>query len=442
MKLSSPHTPSPFLNAIFNRRSFICIFLGFTSGLPLFILLQLVPAWLRKEGVGLGEIGLFALVQFPYVWKFLWAPLVDRFELPFLGLRRGWMLVMQLLLLLSIAAMPLLNIRISLWPLAYLACAVAFFSATQDIVIDAYRRELLPEAELGFGNAVHINSYRIAGLVPGGLSLILADHFSWNLVFLVTSLFMLAGIMLTLCIKEPEHGYHPVTLKDAVLEPLQEFFARKGPQQAWLLLGFLFCYKLGDSLATALSTPFYIDIGFELTEIGLIAKNVGLWSSVIGTFVGGIAMIRLGINRALWVFGVVQIVSILGFAVLAHIGPNPAMLALVVAFEYLGVGLGTAAFVAFICKHTSLRYTATQFALLTAIAALPRTFANASTGYIVELIGWEYFFYVCTAFALPGMMMLLWIAPWNEPADDQQPGTNDDSMPSQNSAISRQDELT
>ncbi len=411
-----------FLQSIFNRRSLICIFLGFTSGLPLFILMQLVPAWLRKEGVGLGEIGLFALIQFPYVWKFVWAPLIDRYSLPFLGLRRGWMLLTQLLLMVSIAAMPLLNIEASLWSLAYVAVAVAFFSASQDIVVDAYRREILPDDELGFGNAVHINSYRLAGYIPGGLSLILADHFSWPSVFMMTAAFMLVGIVLTLCISEPKHRYHPHSLKDAVLEPLQEFFGRKGAAQAWLILAFLFFYKLGDSLATALSTPFYIDLGFELTEIGIIVKNVGVWSAIGGAFLGGIAMIRLGINRALWVFGVVQITSILGFALLAHVGPNQWLLAGVVGYEYIGVGLGTAAFVAFICKHTSLEYTATQFALLTAIAALPRTFANATTGYIIEAIGWEWFFYWCTAMAVPGMLLLFWVAPWGE-RDDTSPET-------------------
>ncbi len=399
--------------AIFNRRTLICVFTGFSSGLPLYILVSLVPAWLRKEGIGLTEIGLFTLINLPYTWKFLWAPLMDRFELPLLGLRRGWMLLTQVLLLASIAVLPLMDITTSLWSIAYLAAAVAFFSASQDIVLDAYRRELLPDTELGFGNAVHINAYRIAGLVPGALSLILADSFDWPTVFLITALFMGLGIGLTLCIREPSHNSHPSTLREAVVEPFKEFFNRQGPRQALLILAFIFCYKLGDNMATALSTPFYIDLGFSLTQIGLIAKNAALWPMIIGSILGGILMIRLGINRALWLFGIVQLLSILGFALLAHQGALAWLLGFVIAFEYLGVGLGTAAIVAFIASTTNRQYTATQFALFTAVAALPRSLANAATGLLVERIGWEQFFYLCTLLALPGMLLLLKVAPWN-----------------------------
>ncbi|TQV79478.1 AmpG family muropeptide MFS transporter [Exilibacterium tricleocarpae] len=405
---------SAIQNAIFNRRTLICIFTGFSSGLPFFLLIQLVPAWLRKEGVGLAEIGLFSLVGLPYVWKFVWSPLLDRFQLPLLGLRRGWMLLSQFLLLISIAALPWLDLHESLWSIAYLATAVAFFSATQDIVLDAYRRELLPDAELGFGNSVHINAYRMAGFIPGALSLIMADHFSWQFVFGATSLFMLIGMVLTLVIKEPVHDFHPDTLHDAVVDPFKEFFSRQGVRQALWILAFLFFYKLGDNMATALSTPFYIDLGFSLTEIGLIAKNAALWPMLFGSIAGGIIMIKIGINRALWLFGLVQLVSILGFALLAHVGANNWVLALVISFEYLGVGLGTAASVAFIARTTSKHYTATQFALFTAIAALPRTLANTTTGFLVEQIGWESFFYLCAVLALPGMALLIKVAPWHE----------------------------
>ncbi|WP_188149853.1 AmpG family muropeptide MFS transporter [Teredinibacter waterburyi] len=414
-------TQSAFLQAILNRRTLICIFTGFASGLPLFILLQLVPAWLRKEGVGLAEIGLFTLIQLPYSWKFLWAPVVDRFQLPLLGLRRGWMLLFQVALLISIAALPMVDISNNLMAVAWLATAVAFFSASQDIVLDAYRRELLPDAELGFGNSVHINAYRVAGLIPGSLSLILAEHFDWQFVFMVTALFMLVGIAMTLVIREPEHPHKPHTFRAAVVDPITEFFSRRGYKQALLILLFIVLYKLGDNMATALSTPFYIDLGFSLLDIGLIAKNAALWPWIIGGMAGGILMIKIGINRALWLFGFAQVVSILGFALLAHVGANKLLLGLVLAFEYLGAGLGTAASVAFIARSTDLRYTAFQFALFTAVAALPRTLANAFTGMIIESVGWEYFFYICTLLAIPGMLLLVKVAPWNgdQPATEQ-----------------------
>lgn len=402
------------VSVIFNKRTIICLCTGFASGLPLYILVTLVPAWLRKEDVSLADIGLFTLIQLPYAWKFLWAPLMDRFAWPFLGLRRGWMLIFQIALLIGVACLPLMPRENSLHTVAYLAALVAFFSASQDIVLDAYRREILPDAELGFGNSVHVNAYRIAGLVPGSLSLILADSFSWNTVFFITSLFMFVGILLTLCIREPERSFRPHTLRDAVVDPLVEFFQRQGLKQACLVLLFILLYKLGDNMATALSTPFYIDRGFSLTEIGLIAKNAALWPMIFGSIVGGLLMIKIGINKALWLFGLVQIISILGFAVLARYEPNNLLLALVIGFEYLGVGLGTAASVAFIATITDKRYTAFQFALFTAIAALPRSLANASTGFIVENIGWENFFYLCTALAIPGMLLLIFVAPWKQ----------------------------
>lgn len=411
---SAPASPPSLQDAIFNRRTLICIFTGFSSGLPLYILASLVPAWLRTEGVGLKEIGLFTLINLPYTWKFLWAPLMDRYSLPLLGLRRGWMLLTQLLILVSIACLPLFDIQTNLWTITWLAAGVAFFSASQDVVLDAYRRELLPDTELGFGNSIHINAYRIAGLIPGSLSLILADHFDWQIVFMITAGFMLLGIGMTLCIREPNHSRTPQTLRQAVLDPFREFFNRRGSRQALMILGFILLYKLGDNMATALSTPFYIDLGFTLTEIGLIAKNAALWPMIVGSILGGLIMIRIGINRALWVFGVVQLVSILGFALLAHVGHNLWLLGLAIGFEYLGVGLGTAAIVAFIARTTDTRYTATQFALFTAVAALPRSLANAATGFMVEQLGWEVFFYVCTLLALPGMALLLVIAPWNE----------------------------
>ena len=397
---------------LFSRPMLICLFTGFSSGLPLYLLLNLVPAWLKSEGVDIKAIGLMALIQFPYTWKFVWSPLMDRFTVLPLGRRRGWMLLSQLFLLLAIAGLGLLNPAVTLWSIAALAFGVAFFSASQDIVLDAFRREILSDEQLGLGTALHVNAYRIAGLVPGALSLILADHLPWSWVFLITALFMLPGVMLTLWVKEPDLCRPPKSLREAVVEPFHEFVTRKGWRYALLILLFLFLYKLGDSMATALATPFYLDMGYSKSEIGLIAKNAGLWASVAGGLLGGLWMLQLGINRALWIFGVVQVGSILGFVWLSGYDANLWALGLVIAFEALGVGLGTAAFTAFIARETDPRYTATQFALFTSLAAVPRTVVNASTGYLVAWCGWQNFFWLCTLLAIPGMVLLLKVAPW------------------------------
>jgi len=403
--------------AVLNRRMLICVFTGFTSGLPLYLLFQMVPGWLRVEGVGLAEIGFFTLVQFPYTWKFLWSPLMDRFTLPFLGHRRGWMLVTQVALLVSMAVLGFLKPDMSLWTIAYISVAVAFFSASQDIVLDAYRRELLPDVELGLGNSIHVQAYRLSGLIPGALGLILADHFPWHIVFVIVALFMLVGIVLTLVIDEAiANPSPPRTLRAAVIEPFRDFIGRSGLGPALLVLAFMFLYKLGDNMATALQTPFFIDTGFTLTQIGVIAKTGGLTAAIVGGIVGGLIMVKVSINRALWLFGVVQIVSILGFAALSVVGANPWMLAFAVVFEYLGVGLGTAALTAFIARSTNIAFAATQLAMFTALASVPRVFANATTGVIVEHIGWTSFFLLCTALAVPGMLLLFKVAPWSEDA--------------------------
>jgi PAT family beta-lactamase induction signal transducer AmpG len=397
----------------------ICVFTGFSSGLPLYLLLNLLPAWLRSEEVDLKTIGLFALIQFPYTWKFLWAPLLDRYVLP-LGRRRGWMLMTQIGLLFSIAALGLFSPAAALGSVVWLAIFIALFSATQDIALDAFRREILPEAELGLGNSVHVNAYRVAGLVPGSLSLILADFLPWGQVFLITALFMLPGLLLALFAAEPVIVKSaPKTLREAVVEPFHEFIHRAGWREAVLILAFIFFYKLGDSMCTALATPFYLDMGFAKSQIGVVAKNAGLWPAVFGGLLGGLWMVKIGINRALWLFGMVQLLSIFGFAWLAWLGPRVevgtaalAQLALVIGFEALGVGLGTAAFVAFIARSTNPLYTATQFALFTSLAAVPRTFFNSATGFLVEQMGWVGFFLLCAVLGLPGMLLLVKVAPW------------------------------
>lgn len=411
-----------WLAPLLDRRMLICVFTGFSSGLPLYFLLNLLPAWLYTEGVSLKEIGAMTLIQLPYIWKFLWAPLLDRYPLPGLGRRRGWMLATQAALFAVVAGFGLLSPQADLPKIVFLAALLALLSATQDIALDAFRREILSDDQLGLGNSVHVNAYRVAGLVPGSLSLILADHLPWATVFAITALFMLPGMVMVLRVREPVISRAaPRTLREAVSEPFREFMQRAGWREAVLILAFIFFYKLGDSLCTALATPFYLAMGFAKSEIGLVAKNAGLWPAVIGGLLGGLWMVRLGINRALWLFGVVQLASILGFAWLAVPGPRPAIgapeltqLALVIGFEALGVGLGTVAFVAYIARTTNPIYTATQFALFTSLASAPRAFINASAGWLVDALGWNRFFWLCFFLGLPGMLLLVRVAPWRE----------------------------
>lgn len=401
--------------AILDPRLLICVFLGFSSGLPLFILLTLLQAWLTKSGLSIKSLGLFALVMFPYTWKFLWAPLMDRYSFPLLGRRRGWMALTQISLFFCIGFLGWLDPVTELTMIAVLTTVIAFLSSSQDIVVDAFRRELLPDEEQGLGSAIHVNAYRVSGMVPGALSLILADMMSWSGVFWVTAAFMLPGLLCTLVISEPKiHGAPPKTIREAVVLPFTEFIGRAGWKSALFILSFIFLYKLGDSLATALATKFYLDLGFSMTQIGVIAKTTGFWASLIGGLLGGIWIIGLGINRALWVFGAVQALAILGFSWMSLEGPNPVLLAAVIGFEAFGVSLGTAAFVAYIATTTDERYTATQFALFTSLAAVPRTFINASAGYIVDQTGWFMFFNLCFILALPGMLLLPKIAPWRQ----------------------------
>ncbi|TDV18647.1 AmpG family muropeptide MFS transporter [Paraburkholderia caballeronis] len=447
------HEEHPGWRAYLNTHMLICVFLGFTSGLPLFTLVYLVQAWLRSEGVNLKEIGLFALIQFPYTWKFVWAPLMDRYvpRLPGWrpGRRRGWMLVTQLLVGVAIGTLGFVSPRDSIWTVAALTALVAFFGASQDIAVDAYRRELLTDTQQGLGNAVHVNAYKIAALVPGSLALILSDHLPWTTVFIVTAAFMLPGVALTLVVREPEvHGTPPKNLRDAVLQPFAEFVNRDGWRAALFVLAFIFLYKLGDTMATTLSTSFFLDIGFSRTEIGVIAKTTAFGASLAGGIVGGVALMKIGIGRGLWIFGFLQMVSTLGFAWLAQLGadspslaaihdfviacgdavtkgaaavgvdanlrldPRALALALVYGFETFATGLTLAAFTAYIASTTDPRYTATQFALFTSLAAVPRTLASAASGFLVTRIGWFDYFIVCTVLAVPGMLLLIRIAPW------------------------------
>lgn len=401
---------------IFSKKMLITLAMGFSSGLPLLLTMGTLQAWMHDEGVSLGKIGLITLVGMPYTWKFFWAPFLDRFTLPFLGRRRGWLIVTQVLLMVSICAIGFNDPASSLTPLAVTACLVAIFSATQDMVIDAYRREHLSDDELAMGSAVYVYGYRIAmnGVASSG-ALILADHFPWRVVYIVMGLLMVIGIITTLLAPEPKIDFPaPKSFYKSVTLPFKEFFSRNG---AIGILAFITLYKVGDSMASAMTMPFYLEVGFTKTQIGAIVKGAGLAAVLGGMALGGAFIIRYKLGLSLWIFGVLQSVSTAGFALLTIFGPSIPILTGVIAFENLSGGMGTAAIIAYMALQTNKRFTATQYALLTALAGLPRTMLSSPTGYLVEYIGWNDFFIFCALIAIPGMLLLFKVAPrskWKE----------------------------
>ncbi len=402
------------LKSIFSGRMLVALVMGFTSGLPLLLTGSVLQAWLKDSGVSLAAIGAASLIGLPYTLKFLWAPLFDRFTLPLFGRRRGWLLLMQIILAAALVGLSWSNPATNLWGVALAALLVTFFSASQDIVVDAYRRESLQDAELGFGSALFVNGYRIGMLLAGGGGLILADLLSFPVMYQLMAAFMGVGIITTLLAREPAlPPGAPRTLKSAVIEPFVEFFKR---EEAWLILAFILFYKLGDTLATAISTPFYLDLGFTKTEIGAVVKLFGFWATILGGTLGGIWILRMGMYRALWMFGILQMLSTFGFVLLAHLGPHLSGLAAVVAVENFTGGLGTAAFVGFMGAMTDKRFTATQYALLSSLMGVPRVILSAPTGWMAENMGWTLFFLTCTLMALPGLWLLRRFKGWTEPA--------------------------
>ncbi len=405
-----PDKYKSILKSVLSRRMLVALVMGFASGLPLLLTKGVLQAWMNKESIDLTLIGLTNLLALPYSIKFLWAPFFDRFTISFLGRRRGWLLIAQSALMLSIVLMGISNPRNSPMLLVIAALMVTFSSASQDIVVDAYRREDLKDEELGLGSALYVLGYRIGMLLSSGGGLIMADYLSFKMAYIIIAACMLPAVITTLLTPEPLVTDKPGSLKDAVIAPLVEYFNRKGA--IWMLL-FILLYKIGDIMASNITTPFYMDIGFSLTEIGTVTKLLGFWAIIAGASIGGIIMLRLGINRSLWIFGVLQAVSTAGFAVLAQIGHSIPALAVVIGFENLSGGMGTAAFMAFMASITNKKFTATQYALLTSFMAFGRDILSAPTGFLVKTIGWYYFFITCALIAVPGMLLLLKFAPWN-----------------------------
>ena len=404
------------LKTIFSRRMLVAFIMGFVGGLPLLLTASLLQAWMTKAGVDLTVIGLMALVGLPYTLKFLWAPLMDRFTLPLFGRRRGWLLLSQVLLIVSIMALGQTDPGRTPWLVALAAIAVAFWSASQDVVIDAYRREDLADNELGLGSSLYVCGYRIGMALASGGGFILADYLPFSMVYLIMALCLLPGLLTTLLTPEPATpSGTPGTLVEAVVDPFREYFQRSG---ALWMLAFILLYKIGDTMAGAMTTPFYLELGFSMTQIGAIVKGFGLGAIIAGGLIGGVIMLRLGINRSLWVFGTLQAVSTAGFALLSHLGASLIGLTAVIAFENLTTGMGTSAYAAFMASITHRKFTATQYALLTSLMGIPRVVASAGTGYMAKSMGWSPFFLFCTFIALPGMLLLLKFAPWRTETED------------------------
>lgn len=399
---------TPLLREIFSKKMLIVFLLGFSSGLPLLLTGGTLKTWLAREQVDISTIGYFGWVGLAYSLKFIWAPLIDRFTLFRLGRRRSWMVTTQSLLVGAIASIGLFNPQFSLMTMAALAVLTAFLSATQDVVIDAYRREILKNEELGFGSSMNMYGYRIAMLISGGLGIGLvgseAVNLTWNQLYFLMAGLMSVGIFATLWAPEPKVSEAPPpTLASAVVDPFKEFLKREG---ATVMLLFVFLFKLGDALSGAMLNPYYVQVGYSNADIGLIAKTFGLASSLAGLFLGSTLMYYIGIFRSLWIFGILQALSTGAFALLTYTGPQNWALAITVVFEDVTSGMGTAAFIAFISAITNKRYTATQFAALSSIATLGRNFFSGFSGDMVKSLGWANFYFTCAAIAIPGILML------------------------------------
>ncbi len=390
---------------VFSYRMLTMLLIGYSAGLPLLLIGSTLQAWMTNEGVDLTAIGMVSLLGLPYVLKFLWAPFLDRFSLPFLGRRKGWMLLFQILIVVSIFGLSMTHPRTDLTMVCVWSFLMALFSASQDVVLDAYRREILPDEELGLGSSLYVNGYRLAMLVSGAFALFLADQIPWSDVYRWMAILMAPSLLFTLIApKENQHIKIPDNLKVAVIGPLKDFFTRKG---AWIMLLFILLYKVGDSMASNMTTPFILDIGYSKTDIATVAKTFGMAATMLGGVLGGIMMLKFNMRYSLTVFGILQAVSTLGFAVLPSMSHGIAALALVIAFENLASGMGTAAYAAYMASLTNKQFTATQYALLSALMGVPRVILASPTGWMSKVMGWEMFFVVCTFMALPGLLLLV-----------------------------------
>jgi PAT family beta-lactamase induction signal transducer AmpG len=398
-----------------DRRILIILLLGFSSGLPLALTAGTLGFWLAETGSSNTAIGLFALVGVPYTFKFLWSPLVDRMPLPgltyVLGRRRAWLFLSQVLLASALLGLSLSHPADNLTVTALLALLVAFLSATQDIVIDAYRVDILDEKTYGAGAATVVFGYRLGMLVSGAGALYLASYFSWSLVYQFMAALVGIGLLATLFCQEPEkRDYeslaHHNWFHKAVVAPFADFMTRPN---WWMILVFIVFYKLGDAFVSNMTSPFYLAVGFSKIEIANITKVFGVFATLLGAFLGGWAVSRYGVMRALLICGLFQLLSNLVFALQAYAGHNLNVLVLVIAVENITGGMGTAALVAYLSKLCNASFTATQYALLSSLTAVGRTFLSSPCGVIADSVSWPMYFGISTLVAIPGMLLLVYL---------------------------------
>lgn len=407
------------LKAIRDPKLLVVLLMGFSSGLPLLLIGATLKAWLTEQGIDLKTIGFFSLVGLPYTWKFVWSPLMDRYT-PWLGRRRGWLLISQLGLVISLVLLSTLDAHSQISLVAGCAFVVAFFSASQDIVVDAYRREILPDHELGLGSSLYVLGYRVAMLVAGAGSLLMADQIPWPQVYWAMAALMLLGMAVAFLCPEPKVDLPPPkSLRESILGPLAEFFKRDG---VWTILAFILLYKIGESMATDMFNTFFLKSGFTKTQIATVAKVFGFWATILGGLVGGTLIVRLGNYGALWIFGVLQSLALLLFSVLANVGTSLPMLAAAIGCENFTSGMATTAYVAFMASQTNKRFTATQYALLSSLMGIPRTLFGASTGVLAEMLGWSWYFIACAIFTIPGLLLLFRLRPFlHDTASEMKP---------------------
>ena len=395
------------LRSLRSPRLIAILFLGFSSGLPYMLMASSLKIWLRREGIDLGTIGFISLVMLPYSLNFLWAPVLDRFTPSALGRRRSWILIAQVGLILSLTGLGFAQPSVSLGAVVAFAVTVSFFSATQDIGIDAYRREILRDEEQGIGASFIVYGYRVGILVSSGFGLWLVDPetvgLSFNQMWWLMAALVLVGVVTTLLMREPEVVYPPPTFAQAVVQPFVEFLSRRG---SLLVLAFVLLFKIGDSFAGSMAAPYYVDIGFSDGQIAEAAKAVGFFSTMAGLFLGGLVIFRLGVLKALFIFAFLQAASTALFALLTVTGPEWWALATIVGFEDVSSGMGTAALVAFMALLADRRYTATQYALLSSLASLGRTFFSGFAGETAQALGYSSFFLLGSAMAIPGIVLI------------------------------------
>jgi MFS transporter, PAT family, beta-lactamase induction signal transducer AmpG len=411
---SSPAVKTSPLRIFGQPKMGILVLLGFSSGLPFYLTSKTLQAWMTTSKVDLATIGFFSLVTLPYSLKFVWAPVMDRYVPPFLGRRRGWVLITQLALLIAIGAMSLHDPQRGLRMLAVNAIAIAFFSASQDISLDAYRTDVLQDREMGAGAAVFVLGYRIAMITTGALAFFLADRMPWQTVYLILASLILIGVATTFFAPEPVlNDAPPKSLAEAVVLPFADFFQRAGMLRALLVLLFIVVYKYSDSLAGSMTTPFLLQAGFSQSEVGAVFLGAGVIATILGVLAGGAVIGKVGINRSLWIFVVFQGLSNLTYYVLSLAEKNHTLMVTAVVVENFGLGLVTAGMTAFLMAMCNKRFTATQFALLSSLMAASRDILVAPAGKIAEGLGWPSFFLITVAMAIPPLLLLPLIAPWS-----------------------------